>query len=113
MHLYELFGKAEYAYSLSSSNFLFYTHTLEKFLNMYKKHLQECFREGNSRGRRHRYTHGCLMLIYVRNQEQYCKAIILQLKINVNKEGKCFTAAFIMPKPKNKPLIHQWEKFKL
>ena len=32
-----------------SSNFLSYTHNLEKFLNMYKKHLQEYFREGDSR----------------------------------------------------------------
>ena len=37
--------------------------------------------EGHSRGSRHMYTYGWFMLMYGRNPTQYCKAIILQLKI--------------------------------
>ena len=41
--------------------------------------------EGSSRGTGHMYTYGWFMLLYGRNQQQHCKAIIFQLKVNLKK----------------------------
>jgi len=43
-------------------------------------------REGVSKGRGHKYTYGCSMLIYGRNQQSIL--VILQLKINERTERK-------------------------